>query len=165
MKKIPIKTGCLFIILYTIIPNVVFAQSPFNIHQIIDEGGGIWGVITGIEAILFLYLLGYPILFVINVFRLHKSQGYAAAKKRCFKVTKQSIEELISIGLLLVFIIIPISLIPLVIAISIMSLILSFIIGIPYGKYSVEIMIIYCCAALIIGLIYTLYRAVRETKI
>lgn len=165
MVKIPTQIGCLFFILCTVIPSIVFAQSPFNIHQIIDEGGGIWGVIAGIEAILFLYLLGYPILLVINVFRLHKSQGYAAAKKRCFKVTKQSIEEFINIGLLLVFIMIPISLIPLAIVISILSLILSFAIGIPFGKYSIEIIIIYCYAALIIGLIYTLYRAVRETKI
>jgi len=84
MKKIPIQTGCLFIILYTVIPNVVFAQSPFNIHQIIDEGGGIWGVIAGIEAILFLYLLGYLILFVINVFRLHKNLRLCYGKKTMF---------------------------------------------------------------------------------
>lgn len=136
-----------------------------NIHQIIFEGGGISGFINGILIIAFLYLLGFPLLYVINAVRVYKNYGRAAVKERCLKVTKESINTFIAIGGISVFFAVPLSLIPVGIALSIISFVLNILFSVPFGKYSIEIIIAYAYVALIAAMIYAVYKSIKETNI
>ncbi|MGE5606872.1 MAG: hypothetical protein ACM3YE_14440 [Bacteroidota bacterium] len=135
-----------------------------NISEIIHEEG-ILGFISGFLIIMSLYLSGYPILLTMNFIRICRQSGYKAAKEQCLLLTKKSIGIFVGIAGASIFLIIPLSIIPLGIGFSIISLIISLFSKYQFGQYFEEVLIVYLCFSLIITLFYAIYQSSKQSPL
>jgi len=98
--------------------GVAFGQ--VNIRDIVHEGG-VSGFLDGVIAIACLYLLGYPLFFIVNLIRLQEYYGGASLKKATLQATNDNIHEFIKMVLVALFFIIPLSTIPVAIILAVLS--------------------------------------------
>ncbi len=142
--------------------GVAFGQ--VNIRDIVHEGG-VSGFLDGVIAIACLYLLGYPLFFIVNLIRLQEYYGGASLKKATLQATNDNIHEFIKMVLVALFFIIPLSTIPVAIILAVLSGVSSFMFNTSYGSYIIELLIIYCLLALIVSFFYSFIKVIKSTEL
>lgn len=150
---------CIFIIAQS---EIVFGQ--VNIQEIINDGG-ISGFLSGVIAIVGLYLLGYPLFFVVNLIRLRQCYEGTSLNKIAIQATNDNLNEFIPMVLVALFFVIPLSTIPVVIILAGLSGLSSFVLGTRYGDYLIELLIIYCLLALIVSFFYSFIKTIKSTEL